>query len=445
VSGAQTTWRSPSPFSPRTALGLVGLGAALFVLLLWLIGAGVAHGPLNDGGAHGAGKGLSGYSGLAQLMEKQGWEVATARTEGELKAPGLVILTPPAGAEGKDLDRIVAARRYIGPTLVITPKWEQTPLDKLPVKVPGAKAGWVTLEGTRPPDWKGFLDDVSVSIAPLRRGWKADGTAGTLPDPGHVLSGRGDHLVPLAEGRENGEILAAFVADGGHYPALNRIAADHGDPGDADSELYPLVVVFEPDLLDNYGFARAEQALYALRLMDAAADGGPRRVTFDLSFNGFARSPNLLTLAFTPPFLAATLCLLIAALIVGWRAFRRFGPAQAEAPQIAVGKTQLVRNAGAILRRSRRFYLLGAPYAALVRERVARGLALPRLADAAATEAAIDRALTARHTTARRTTGDDRAAPTFSAAAQALRAARHPAELLTAAQALAALERMLKR
>ena len=49
-----------SPFSPAAVLGLVGLGTALFVALLWMIGAGMVHGPLNDGGSHGAGKGLTG-------------------------------------------------------------------------------------------------------------------------------------------------------------------------------------------------------------------------------------------------------------------------------------------------------------------------------------------------------------------------------------------------
>ena len=425
-----------SPFSRRSALGLVLGGAALFVALLWMVGAGLAHGPLADGGAHGAGTGLNGYAALSRLMDAQGWQVGQARSEAALKAPGLLVLTPPANADGADLQRIVTARRTIGPTLIVTPKWLAQPLDKLGVAVPGAKQGWVTLSGIQPPEWKGFLDDVVVEVSALPGArWTNGETTGPLPASGAVLSGRGASLVPLVEtAAPEGRILAAFLADGGHYPALDAIALLGSDAGDPESGLFPLVVVFEPDLLDNQGLARSDAALAALRLITAAADGAPRTVTFDLSFNGFRRTPNLLTLAFTPPFLAATLCLIIAALIAGWRAFLRFGPPSAAA-QPAFGKGPLVANAGGLVRRSGRLWLLGPPYAALVRERLARTLGLPRHADPAATEAAIDRIGHAA----------DPASPPFSALAGRLRHARRRADLLRAAQDLHALERTLRK
>lgn len=414
--------RAPSPFSPRAALALVSAGAALLVLVLWLVGSGLAHGPLNDGGSHGASKGLTGYGALAQLLERRGWEVGTARTPAELKAPGLLVLTPPAEATGADLARAVDARRMIGPTIVVTPKWRTVPLDRLQVKPPGAQPGWSAIDGTALPEWKGFLDDVGVGLARIADPrWQAGDRRGTLPDGRAVLSGSGPRLVPLVTGAADGRVLAARIAD-------------TDEPGETGT--YPLIVVFEPDLIDNYGLAHGENALLALRLLDEARGGGsPRAVVFDLTFNGLARAPNLLTLAFTPPFLAATLCLLIAALIAGWRAFCRFGPPLASLPGMAPGKAQLVANAGSIVRRSGRLHLLGPPYAALVRERLAAALALPRQASPAATEEAIDRALA----------GRDPAAPSFSATALALRAARRRADLLGAAQALAALERKLKR
>ena len=94
----------------------------------------------------------------------------------------------------------------------------------------------------------------------------------------------------------------------------------------------------------------------------------------------------------------------------------------------------MIANAAGLIRRSRRLHLVGAPYADHVRERLVRALALPRIADAEATEAAIDRALATR-------TG----MPTpFSLAAARLRAARRPADVVKAAQDLHSLERTLK-
>lgn len=436
--------RARSPFSRGAALGLVGIGALLFVAVLWLIGAGLNAGPANNGGSHGAGRGLAGYAALSALLDRQGWQVAQARSEAMLKGPGLVVLTPPAGAEGADIARIVTARRQIGPTIVITPKWRTTPFDKLPQEVPGAKPGWTALDGVAAPEWKGFLDDVTVSLGPLSGGrWKADAASGPLPDPRAVLSGHGPHLVPLIEGSSHeGPILAAFLEDGGHYPALDRIALVGGDPGDPDSGLYPLVIVFEPDLIDNYGMARRENALYALRLIEAVSEGAPRAVTFDLTLNGLARKPNLLTLAFTPPFLAATLCLLAAALIAAWRAFVRFGPARESGPALAFGKAALVANAGGLIRRGGRLHLLGPPYAALVRDRLARALALPRHADPEQTDAAIDRALQARAFVAGQPHSSVAGEASFSSLARALSAARRPAELLAAARRLHALDQI---
>ena len=174
--------------------------------------------------------------------------------------------------------------------------------------------------------------------------------------------------------------------------------------------------------------------MLAVRLIEIAMEGKRLPVSFDLTLNGFARSANLLTLAFTPPFLAATLCLLIAALAVGWRAFLRFGPARQGTRAIAFGKRALIANAAGLIRRTRRLHLVAAPYADHARERLAKALALPRLADVAATEAAIDRALAARA---------GNSAP-FSQIAARLRAARRPHDILEAAQDLHSLERTLK-
>jgi hypothetical protein len=256
--------------------------------------------------------------------------------------------------------------------------------------------------------------------------------------PAQVQSGKGKRLVPLVVGQDDGRILAAYVDDGGSYPALEQLANRPVAQGNVENNaegLYPIVLVFEPDLLDNYGMARFANAELAEKLVHAAAGGADQTVSFDLTLNGFTRTPNLLTLAFTPPFFAATLCLLLAALAVGWRAALRFGPPREVVRAIAFGKRALVANAAGLIRRSRRLHLIATPYATRARERLARALALPRLADSDATEAAIDRALVARASDA----------TPFSVTAQRLRSAHSRHDIVKAAQDLHALERTLIR
>jgi len=198
---------------------------------------------------------------------------------------------------------------------------------------------------------------------------------------------------------------------------------------DTDEDLWPVVIVAEPDLMNNYGLADRTRAQLAHAIVDAALEGYELAIVFDLTQAGIARSENLLTLAFQPPFLAATLCLLLAALVIAWRAFRRFGPPVAEAPALAMGKRQLARNGGGLVARAKRLHLLGPPYAALVAARLAGVLGI-READPQAREAAIARVLAARGLAA-----------DYTERADALRRARHPNELLRAAGALRSIER----
>ncbi|MEY4721259.1 MAG: hypothetical protein RIQ46_984 [Pseudomonadota bacterium] len=427
----------PSPFSRGGVLALVLLGGVLFVALLWMIGSGMNGGNTNDGGGHAGGKGLNGYAALATLLEKRGLEVRRSQGEGALDDPGLLVLTPPHTADGAELERIVSQRRYLGPTMVILPKWFA---GRIPPGTPGAKAGWVQLFGAQPPQWPGFLDDVSVELAPMPASrepldWLWIDGEGALPDAGQSLSGAGPRLVPLVAGFQDGRILAAYVNDGGVWPDLEDMATTPPTTYGEDEDIYPLVIVFEPDLLNNYGMAKAANAPMAEALFAAAGQSGNGQVIFDLTLNGHARSANLLTLAFTPPYLAATLCLLLAALAAGWRAFLRFGPAAMPGRSIAFGKQALVANAAGLVRRAGRLHLVGAPFADAARERLAHALALPRMADAAATEAAIDRALAARQADAE----------PFSLVAVRLRQATRAPDMLKAAQELHALERILTR
>jgi len=396
-----------SPFSPLAALALVLAGGILLVATLWMIGTGVAAGDINDGGAHGGGRGLNGYGALYRLLDKTGHTVQYARDETALRQPGLLILTPPPWADGGDIAGIVQKHRAYGPALIITPKWQASDVS---TDQPGVERGWVRLEDTRSPEWQGFLDDVTVGIAPAAAPvTDAQGAPAILPYPAKVMSGKGQRLIPTIEDAK-GRILAATYRG-------ERLA-----------------LIFEPDLANNAGFAHAENAAITLRLIDDLLPPGEHRISFDLTLNGLGRQPNLLTLAFTPPFLAATLALMLAGVAVLWRAYARFGPPLAPMRDIAFGKRALAENSARLIARARRFHLLPGPYADAARGRIAAALGLPPHGDPAMLDAAIDRALAAR-------------APdqSYTSASAALRAARRPSDITRAARQLHTIERILIR
>ena len=414
-------------FGPRAALGLVAVGAIAFVALLYAIGAGLTGGG-NNGGAHALSRGLTGYAGLVELLEGTGVEVVRARDPARLDDAGLLVLTPPHDADGAEVARIVEAHRYSGPTLVVMPKWVQ-----IPVGGNAAKPGWVALAGTRRALWTGSLaKGLDVALGRVERAnFGLGGPAVSLGDGNAMqsLTIAKEAAIPLVRGSRE-TTLVAYLNDAGSYPALDDWSG--WDPSDEpDDDLFPLVIVAEPDLLNNRGLANKPVALNALALLRRVRDGDKSPVIFDVTLNGLGRARNLLTLAFTPPFLAATLALLLAALAVTWRGFIRFGPPRLAARPIAFGKSALVENSAGLIRRAGRIRLLGAPYAAVVTQRTVRALGLPPGSDAAA----IDSVQTRRGLTG----------PLFSAEATALAAARNPADLVRHAVALQTIEKGLSR
>jgi len=94
-------------------------------------------------------------------------------------------------------------------------------------------------------------------------------------------------------------------------------------------------------------------------------------VAFDLTLNGFGSSPNVLKLAFEPPFLPLTLALFVATLLAALHGAVRFGAAREEAPALAFGKTALIENSAALFRIARREHRAGGAYAEMIREAAA--------------------------------------------------------------------------
>lgn len=415
MSESASPTRGASPFSRGAVLAVVLVGFTAFLAMLYFIGAGDTGGNEGSGSAHASSRGLHGYAGLVELLEAEGYEVEKSRSREGFDTSDLLIVTPSRFTDAEELGAMLESREYRGPTLVILPKWVTGKItgDLSEEDEDKVRSDWVALTGVGSAGWTSelpvplaFPNEYEELAEDEISNWSGLGLSGTLPTKEVLYTEQSPNIDPL-------------IVDGaGHVLAFHVL-------GEEGSEYYEnahwVTFVTEPDLMNNYGLSDAQRAAAALAIVREAGYSDIQRVTIDMSLLGYGGSTNLLTLAFQPPFLAATLCLILAMLIVGWRAFLRFGPSATGDQEIAFGKRRLVINGAGLIVRAKRLGLLADPYVKLVERRLARmlGIAHP---DAEA----IDRAL------ANRLPGEE----PFSSRAARLHNAEKPIEILRAARAL---------
>lgn len=341
---------APSLFNVRTVAAVVVAGMLAFVAFLWL----TAYSPElrggDDGGAHALSNAATGFRGLGDLLENTGGGAVRARSASRYPEGGLLVLTPTPMTDPKLLAKIVG-ERSAGRTLIILPKWATTRLKT-------TRKGWVSGFGTMSAETSARPLSDLVSVTASSADAKAPRVAvrTTLVDafrlPAEAQTIRGDGLTPMIEAPGGGTLVARLTS----HPQVFILA--------------------DPDLLNNMGLKDPATARAAIGLMDHMTEAADRKVTFDLTLNGFEGTSNLLRLAFEPPFLAATLCLIVAAALAALGAFFPFGPAIREARAISFGKGALVSNSADLVIGAGRETLVADRYARLTRDAAAARLGL---------------------------------------------------------------------
>ena len=343
-------------FTTRTVAILVAVGVLTFVGMLVLGAYAPDLRSGRNGGAHALSNAAIGYSGIVRLAEATGRNPQIVRDPRMLDTEDLVVLTPETGAT--DMTKVIE-QRDVKPTLVILPKWatEGDPLH---------------------PGWARFVD--------LKPTAEANGVLA----PKNVLKttrypSGGRPLVALSwmprMVRFRGPKPVQTIAGAGLKPLITD---DHGHIVLAQIGEHPFYVLADPDLLSNIGMRDATQARAALDLLDFLNSTGAKSISFDVTLNGFGHGRSPLKLAFDPPFLAMTLTLAIAAVLAGVQATARFGATRRRERAIAFGKTALIDNAAALVRKAGRHGSQGARYLDLVRERAGTVFGVPsRLRDLA--------------------------------------------------------------
>lgn len=399
-------------FSPRTILILVLVGIFSLAGLSVLSAYAPDLRKGDNGASHALSRSAVGFAAAARLLDATGREVVLSRLPlGEVDG-ALLVLTP-----GPQHDAAaVAAVAYDGSRLVILPKWiggahRTRPgwIDRaqlLPAPMTARAVPHKTADGDDAEDSRKARSEASPikvvrRTAPARvRLYRPDGTAvGVTGEIRSLQTVSGPDLVPVVVD-ERGAAVVAMDDGTGAY------------------------VLADPDLLNTQGLKSPDTAAAGLAILPIVwAGAGP--VVFDLTLHGFGKPHSVLRQMLEPPLLGATLALLLAAGLVAWQAFVRFGPQRRQARAFALGKRALADNTAGLVRLARREHRMAEPYARLVRASVARALAAPRDLNEAELDALLDRL--------GRQAGTHQS---WTALAAEARAAHNPADLLRIARSL---------
>jgi hypothetical protein len=345
VSEVQPTGANREAFSPRTVLALI------LVSVTALAGLGVlgAYAPdlrgASDPGAHALSSSAVGYRGATVMLQALGAPVVVSRTAPHGEAnDAFTVLTPDLGA-GRD--GLKPFRAYSN-LLIVLPKWLTRPqparlgyLDKVGPGMTGMQATPLLADIEKRTDiWlrRGVSRPV---LRGTSRGVFAAGTYLPLGPIDRLQTIVGAGWIPVLEDEQGRAVLARSKANAGVY------------------------VLADPDLLNNQGLANLDNARAGTAILNALR--GDEGVKFDVTLNGFSRGRGIGRTMLEPPWLAATLCGVATAILMGLHALARFGPLQRRGRAFALGKRALVDNSAGLVRMAGREAELAPAYAALTK------------------------------------------------------------------------------
>ena len=337
-------------FAPRTILALVLVGLVSFSGLAVLAAYAPELRGAADPGAHALSSSAVGFKGATVMLQSEGAPLVVSRSppRGAVSNGALVVLTPTIRTSAADLAPF--ARQT--PQLIVLPKWLAQPRPLHP----------------------GFVDKVGINENPNHATQLLSAYA---PQTGV------DHRTGVSRPRLRGTgalFDAATWLPLGPIDGLQTISGEGWEPMLVDeagravlarSRKYPqFVVLADPDLLNNQGLAQLDTARAGMAIVNVLrADEGLR---FDVTLNGYSRGHGVGRLMLAPPWLAATLCGVAAALLMGLHSLGRFGPTLARGRAIALGKRALVDNSAGLVRMARREAELAPAYAALTKALVGK-------------------------------------------------------------------------
>ena len=429
-----------SPFDPRVIAAIVIVGVIGFIAMWALIALGPQLSAGNDGQGHAMSRGVAGYAGIVDYAERTDvWvdvrrDVSEATPLGDDEGRTLLVLTPDHGADPDDIAALIKAHGT-EPVLLVLPKWMTSPHETRKGwsgggSVAGAHARLIPRKkfGGREPEVALITTRQAGSITLKGSGYQR-GSATAQPGQWQVVIGGGTAMIGMPD------VPLDWTPLG---PPANEAptARDNENPAllirSANRRLY---VLADPDLINNFAFASRERARTALAVLDMVAeDADAGGVAFDVTLNGLGGNDSFLRLAFVPPFIGITLCLIAAGLFAMWQAAARFGPARVPARAIPISKLALIESSAELVTQTHREADGAGAWLRGQREALARALHAPAHLSGDALDEWLDR---------RRPAQEGRGS--FASLARRLPLARNTTELLALARALHDIRKDLLR
>ncbi|HEX4964920.1 MAG TPA: DUF4350 domain-containing protein [Thermoanaerobaculia bacterium] len=325
-------------FSRRTLAWSVGIAVGSFAIFLLLLAFGRDLERRPAPGANTFSHSALGYRAAAELLRAMGLGVVSRQaTAGSGVGPDhpLVVAEPDPG-QGASLSRLAAlygeARDREAPLVVVLPKW--SPLGPRKDKpewladaelMPAAEVEW-TLRGLKDPDL--VMEPLRLRSAKgCRASWSGGGAAAL-----DLVVESPVQLLPAEAGLE-----PVIQCAGGYLVA--RRPAKPSQP--------QVVVVADPDVLNNQGIGRGENAKLIYQLFTRTL--GAKGAVFDETIHGFNQTRGLLAEALRFPMVLAVLQGLVLLGVVLWTGMGRFGKPLPAPPGLAAGKEILIGNTAELL------------------------------------------------------------------------------------------------
>jgi hypothetical protein len=310
-------------FSARLLAVWIGAAAFLLVLSLYFMNQGGSGPGSDDVGPTVFSRSAIGHAAIADLLGRLGIPVTKSRY-GAMPEGGDNALVLAEPGPTSDVIEILRGLLSAPRTLLVLPKRSGNPSRKRP--------GWladtyVLPESSVDP----VLDLLNADIKLVRTDrvdhWSENdlGIDPDIPSPVQLIQLQPNVIRPIVTSAQG--ILVGEISGGGRA----------------------VWILSDPDVIENHGFARGNNAAFAVALFNEFRMHR-QGLTFDETEHGYAaRPPGPLKLLFTFPYVFATLQGGIAILLLLSATVGRFGKPEPAPIPLAAGKRGLIRNSASLL------------------------------------------------------------------------------------------------